>query len=192
MQTYAKQGVDMDEAQQAYASATAQEGAARAAEGAARTAYQRALASHSRDGYQSFISAYGNSSYAADVRSRLAQCHSETQTGGSTQTSQLQQNGNGSGSNSQDACNQAHASAMNSLQSQCSASQGKLGQTRVLSENAQQGSSAVGQAAGSILGNALFGAGRSVNLGSSYQCTTSIEAACEITSSSSRQVDVCP
>jgi hypothetical protein len=81
---------------------------------------------------------------------------------------------------------------MNSLQSQCSASQGKLGQTRVLSENAQQGSSAVGQAAGSILGNALFGAGRSVNLGSSYQCTTSIEAACEITSSSSRQVDVCP
>jgi hypothetical protein len=185
MQTYAKEDVDMEEAQQAYANAEAQEAAA-------RTAYQRAVATHSRDGYQSFIAGYGGSSYAGEVRSRLAACHTETQTGGSTQTNQLQRNGTGSAGNSQEACNDAHASAMNSLQSECSASQGKLGQTRVLSENAQQGSSAVGQAAGSILGNALFGAGRSVNLGSSYQCTTSIEASCEVTSSSSRQVDVCP
>ena len=35
-------------------------------------------------------------------------------------------------------------------------------------------------------------AGRSVSLGSSYQCTTSIEASCATTTSSSRQVDVCP
>jgi len=185
IQTYAKEGVDMEEAQQAYANADAQEGAA-------RTAYQRAVSTHSRDAYQSFVAAYGGSSYAADVRRRLAACHTETQTGGSTQSSQLQHDGTGSGSNSQEACNAAHSNAMSGLQSECSASQGRLGQTRVLSENTQQGSSAVGQAAGSILGNALFGAGRSVSLGSSYQCTTSIEASCAVTSSSSRQVDVCP
>jgi hypothetical protein len=185
MQTYAKDGVDMEEAQQDYANADAQEGVARAA-------YQRAVATRSRDAYQSFIAAYGGSNYAPDVRRRLAACHTETQTGDSTQASQLQRSGTGSGSNSQEACNDAHASAMNSLQNECSTSHGRLGQTRVLSENTQQGSSAVGQAAGSILGNALFGANRSVNLGSSYQCTTSIQASCETTTSGSRQVDVCP
>jgi hypothetical protein len=185
MQNYAKQGLDMDEAQQAYANADAQEGAA-------RTAYQRALSNHSRDGYEAFIASYGNTSYGVDVRKRLAQCHTVTQTGGSTQSDELQRNATGSAANSTEACNQAHSSALNSLQSQCSESQGHIGPVRVLSENVQQGTSTAGQVAGSLLGGALFGAGHSVNLGSTYQCTTRVAAACEKTTTSSRQVDICP
>ena len=149
-----------------------------------------ARSNHSRDGYEAFIASYGNTSYGVDVRKRLAQCHTVTQTGGSTQSDELQRNATGSAANSTEACNQAHSSALDSLQSQCSESQGHIGPVRVLSENVQQGTSTAGQVAGSALGGALFGAGHSVNLGSTYQCTTRVAAACEKTTTSSRQVDI--
>jgi hypothetical protein len=183
--TYTKQGIDIDEARDAYANADAQANNT-------RNAYRRATATRTRDGYQAFLTDYGTSSYAADVRQRLAACHTETQKSGGTESSEIERSATGSGGNPTEACSSARESATNKIDSACTEAQGHMGAIRVVSQNAQSQNSAGRQVVGSLLGGALFGNGQSVNLGSSYECSMEIEVSCEKTVSSSRQVDVCP
>ena len=61
LNTYQKQGIDLEEARDAYANADAQENAV-------RTAYRRALATRTREGYQAFMAQFG----ASDLCRRCA------------------------------------------------------------------------------------------------------------------------
>jgi hypothetical protein len=184
METYGKQGLDLEEARDAYANADAQENGV-------RNAYRQALGARDRAAYQSFLTQYGSSSYAGDVRRRLAACHTETQQSGGVQSTELSRSGSGTANNSNDACSEARSNAQNSAVSECTQTQGRSAGVRVLSQNAQNSTSVGGKVAGSLLGGALFG-GRSVNLGSSYECTAEVQVTCQKTTTSSRQVDICP
>ena len=100
LNTYAKQGVDLDEARNAYANADAQENNVRAA-------YNSAWQMRSRDGYQGFLTQYGTSTYAPDVRTRLAACRTQTQTTGGTQASEMTRSATASANTAIMACNDA-------------------------------------------------------------------------------------
>ena len=184
LQTYAKQGVDLDEAREAYANADARENGV-------RIAYNSARQMRSRDGYQGFLTQYGTSTYAPDIRTRLAACHAQTQTTGGTQSSEISRSGTGTGNTPVIACTQARGVVTMEVQNACGAS-ARLTNPRVVSQNVQNASSAGGQVVGSILGGALFGRNQNVNVGAVYQCTLVGAATCQKATSSSRQVDVCP
>jgi TIR domain len=186
LNTYAKQGVDLDEARNAYANADAQESAV-------RVAYNTVRQTRSRAGYQGFLAQYGTSTYAPDVRQRIAACRTQTQTSGDTQSSQLSRSATGSGNTVLIACQEARNTVQSEIQNTCLASHGRISGARVVSQNAQNVSSAGGRVVGSLLGGALFGRNQNnVNLGSVYQCAIQAAAVCEKSVSSSRQVDVCP
>ena len=119
LDTYSKQGVDLDEAQNAYANADAQENAV-------RTAYRRALQMRSRDGYQDFLSQYGSSAYATDVKQRMAQCHTQTQTSGGVQNSQLTRTATGTNVNPTNACALARNNAVSAAQNACTSEGGRV------------------------------------------------------------------
>jgi hypothetical protein len=184
LNTYAKQGIDLDEARDAYANADARENTV-------RIAYNSARQMHSRDGYQSFLAQYGASTYAPDVRQRLAACRTETQTTGGTQSSQMSRSATGSGNTAIIACNEARGTVQTELQNACPA--GRIANARVLSQNVQNASPAGGRVVGSILGSALFGRNtQNNNIGAVYQCVVEAAASCQKAVSSSHQVDVCP
>jgi hypothetical protein len=185
LNTYAKQGVDLNEARDAYANADARENGV-------RVAYNTARQARSRDGYQSFLAQYGTSTYAPDARARLAACRTQTQTSGGVQESQMSRSATGSGNTTAIACEEARNTAEGQIQNACVASRGRMGGIRILSQNARDASSAGGKVVGSLLGGALFGRNQNVNIGSEYQCSIQVEAQCEKSVSSSRQVDVCP
>ena len=185
LNTYAKQGIDLDEARNAYANADAQENTV-------RVAYNTARQTRSRDGYQSFLAQYGTTTYAPDVRQRLAACRTQTQTTGGTQSSELSRSATESGNTAIIACTEARGTAATALQNACIADRGRVASPRILSQNAQNTSSAGGRVVGSLLGGALFGQNRNVNIGTVYQCSVQVAASCEKSVSSSRQVDVCP
>ena len=186
METYAKQGLDLDEARAAYENANA-------LESNARNAYRRATATRTHDGYQAFLAEFGNTAYAADVRQRMAACHTETRTTGNTESHELEHSGTDTASDPNEACNAARNNAVSNIESQCSASNGRMGAIRTLNQHYQQASSNAGRIAGSVLGQTLFGNSRSMDMGSSsYQCSVEVEVSCEKTVSSARPVDVCP
>ena len=185
MQTYAKQGVDLEEAREAYANADARENNI-------RIAYNSARQMRSRDGYQGFLTQYGASTYAPDIRTRLAACRTQTQTTGGTQASEMTRSATSSANNAVMACNEARGTAATELQNSCIASRGRVANARIISQNARDASSAGGKVVGSILGGALFGRNQNVNVGTVYQCVVEVAASCEKAVSSSRQVEVCP
>jgi hypothetical protein len=190
MQTYSKQGIDMAEAQEAYANANAQESGV-------RNAYRLAISSRSPEGYQSFLAAYGNSGYAADVRRRLGSCHNEVRNVGNTQSGELQQSATASASDPNSACSEARASATSRAQRECSTEQGRLGAVRVLNQQvgngSRSGSQALARSGAEIFGNALLGnRGYTYNAPIQYQCSTEIAASCARVTSSSHAVQVCP
>ena len=183
--TYAKHGIDISEARDAYANADAQENNV-------RIAYRGALSQRSRDSYQAFLTQYGRSLYAADVRQRLAACRVQTQTTGGTTSNQMSRNATGSGNSTAIACDQARDTAQAQIENACVASRGRTGAIRIMSQNARDASSAGGRVVGSLLGGALFGRNQNVNVGAVYQCTVQAAAICEKAVSSTRQVEICP
>jgi hypothetical protein len=194
IQTYSKQGVDMTEAQEAYATANMQDSEV-------RNAYHRAISTRSRDAYQAFLTSYGNSSYAADVRQRMASCHSETRNAGNSQSSELQESANATASDPNTACMQARANATNRAMQACSAEQGRPGAVRVLNQqmgNAAPQSQDVARATGQLFGGLVGNRGgynynnNYNNNVSQYQCSTEVAAACVRTTSATRAVEVCP
>jgi hypothetical protein len=187
LNTYAKQGIDLDEARNAYANADAQENNV-------RIAYNSARQMRTRDGYQGFLTQYGTSTYAPDVRTRLAACRTQTQTTGGTQASEMTRSATASANTAVIACNEARGTAGTELQNACLASRGRVANARIVSQNARDASTAGGKVMGSILGGALFGRNNNqgVNLGNVYQCVVEVAGSCEKSVSSSRQVDVCP
>jgi TIR domain len=184
LNTYSKQGIDLDEARDAYANADAQENAV-------RTAYRRALQTRSRDGYQDFLNQYGSSSYAADVKQRLSQCHTQTQTSGGVQSSQLTRTGTSTNINQTNACAQARNNAAMAAQNACTGEGGRVGGETVMGQNVRNAASTGGQVVGSLLGSALF-RNRNINLAANYECSVEVGLSCQKSVSSSRQVDVCP
>ena len=185
METYGKQGLDLDEARQAYANAGALESSTRAA-------YQQAIGQRSRAGYQTFLAQYGSSAYASDVRQRLASCHTETRTTSSTQNSEVAKEGVATAANPTEACGEARNNAVNLITNTCSQEQARLGPLRVLTQNVQNAAPNGRQVVGSLLGSTLFGnAGRNMNIQSQYQCTTNVQATCEKQISGAQPVDVC-
>ena len=188
IQTYAKQNVDIGDAQEAYATVNAQDGQA-------RNAYRQAIFTRSRDAYQAFLSSYGNTSYAADVRQRLATCHNETRNTGSTQTSELQESASATASDPNSACSEARTSAANRAMQECSSQQGRTSAVRVLNQRMGNSVSSpnMGSVTGQLLGNSLFGNRGSYNYNSTaqYHCTTQIAAGCAHTSTAARSVEVC-
>jgi hypothetical protein len=189
IQTYAKQGIDITEAQEAYATANAQDGEI-------RNAYRRAISTRSQDAYQAFLSSYGNSAYAADIRQRLASCHSENRNTRNSQSSEVQESASATASDPNSACMQARANATNRAMQACSAEQGRSGTVRVLNQQmGNAGSQGAARNPGQMLGNALLGNrgyGYGYNNTSQYQCSTEVEASCTRTTSSTRAVEVCP
>jgi hypothetical protein len=191
MQTYSKQGIDMAEAQAAYANANAQESGV-------RNAYSQAIYSRSPEGYQSFLATYGNSSYAADVRRRLASCHNEVRNSGNTQSGELRESATATASNPNFACSEARANASARAQRECSAEQGRPGAMRVLSQQMGNASSSAPQALArsgvQLFGNAMLGnRGYAYNnVSARYQCSAEIAASCVRTTSSTHAVEVCP
>ena len=187
LETYSKQGLDLAEARQGMADAGQQEAGM-------RMAYQRATAQRSRAAYQSFLTQYGSSTYANDVRQRLAACHTQTRNTSSTQNSQVEKNGTGEANNPTAACNEARTDAVSRISETCNQQQARLGPVQVLNQNVENApSSAASQAVGSVLGGALFGnSGRSVNIPTQYQCTVSVGGACEKQVTGAQSVDVCP
>jgi hypothetical protein len=183
--SYAKHGIDINEARDAYANADAQQNAI-------RTAYRGALSQRSRAGYQAFLTQYDKSLYGPDVRQRLAACRVQTQTNGGTQQNQMSRSATGAGNSSAIACEDAREAAQTQIENSCAASKGRTGAIRITSQNARDTSSAGGRVVGSLLGGALLGRGQSVNMGSEFQCTVQVAAICEKSVSSSRQVEVCP
>jgi hypothetical protein len=188
VQAYSKQGIDMAEAQEAYATVNAQEGDI-------RNAYRRAISGRSRDAYQAFLASYGNSSYAADVRQRLASCHSEMRNNGDTQSSELQESATATASDPNTACSEARANATNRATQACSEERGRPGSVRVLNQRMgnASGSPDMARAASQLLGNSMFGGNRgyAYNSPTQYQCSTHIAESCSQTTNSARAVDVC-
>lgn len=185
LQTYAKQGVDLDEARNAYANADARENAV-------RIAYTSARQMRSRDSYQNFLTQYASSTYAPDIRTRLAACRTQTQTTGGTQASEMSRDATMTANNAAIACNEARSAAAAQLQNTCVTARGRVANLRILSQNASQAAPGGGQVVGSILGGALFGRNQNVNIGAQFQCTVEVGASCERAVSSSRQIEVCP
>jgi len=186
VQSYAKDGIDITEAQEAYASVNAQEGDI-------GNAYRRAISSRSREAYQAFLASYGNSSYAADVRQRLASCHSETRNSGSMQSSELQESATAIASDANTACNQARANATNRAIQACNAERGQPGSVRVLNQRMGNSFSSnnMARSAGQIFGNTLFNRGNSYNTPGQYRCLTQIAESCSRATNSTHAVDVC-
>jgi hypothetical protein len=184
LNTYAKQGIDLDEARDAYANADAQEGAI-------RQAYRNALGTRSRDGYQAFLSQFGSSTYAADVRTRLAACHTQTLTNGGLQNSQLTRTATANNPNEVNACALARNNAATEAQNACTGTGGRIVGESVLGQNARNATTAGGQVVGSLLGGALFG-NRNVNVTANYACAVEVGLTCQKTVTSSREVEVCP
>ena len=185
LENYSQQGLDLDEARQGMMAASQQEANM-------RMAYQRAVGTRSRAGYQNFLTQYGSSSYAADVRQRLAACHTETRNTSSSQNSQVEQNGSAEGSNPTSACNQARSDAVSRLNQTCSQQQARLGATQVLNQNVENAPSSAANQVGNVLGGALFGGRANVNVPSQYECTVSVSGSCQRQVSGAQSVDVCP
>jgi TIR domain len=188
MQSYAKDGIDMTEAQEGYANANAQEGNI-------RDAYRRAISSRSREAYQAFLVSYGNSSYAADVRQRLASCHSEMRNNGNMQSSQLQESAIATASDANTACSQARANATNLATQACTAERGQPGSVRVLNQRMGNSFSSTNMArtAGQFFGNSLFAGNRGnvYNTPTQYQCSAQIAESCSRMTNSAHAVDIC-
>src|SRR5262249_39498853 len=158
-----------------------------ARENGVRIAYNSARQMRTREAYQNFIAQYGASTYAPDVRSRLAACRTQTQTTGGMQASDMSRSATGAGNTALIACNEARGTAETQLQNACIAGRGRMGNLRIMSQNARDMSSAGGKVVGSILGGALFGRNQNVNIGGEFQCTIQVAASCEKAVSSSRQ-----
>jgi hypothetical protein len=182
--TYGKQGLDLDEARDAYANADQ-------AEATARTAYRTALQYRSREAYQNFLAQFATSAYAADVKQRLAQCHTQTQTNGGVQSTQMARTATGDNANPTNACVIARNNAASAAQNACTGTGGRVGGESVLAQNVRNAQSTGGQVVGSLLGGAIFG-NRNVNVAANYECSVEVGIACQKTVTSSRQVDVCP
>lgn len=185
LESYSQQGLDLDEARQGMIEAGQQEANM-------RTAYQRAIGTRSRAGYQGFLSQYGSSTYAADVRQRLAACHTETRNTSSSQNSQVEQNGSGEAGNPTAACNEARSDAVNRISQTCSQQQARLGPTQVLNQNVEIAPSNAANQVGNVLGGALFGGRANVNISTQYQCTVSVSGSCQRQITGAQSVDVCP
>src|SRR5262249_10541812 len=143
LQTYAKHGIDLQEARDAYANADARENGV-------RIAYNSARQMRTRDAYQNFLTQYGASTYAPDVRTRLAACRIQTQTTGGMQASDISRSATGVGNTAVIACNEARGTAATEVQNTCVASRGRVGNLRIMSQNARDTSSAGGKVVGSI------------------------------------------
>jgi TIR domain-containing protein/putative peptidoglycan binding protein len=153
-------------------------------------AYDQATATHSRAGYEKFLAQYGSSGFVADVRQRLAACHTQTAPVAQTLTTRLNHDGAGDGTDAASACSSARNSAVADLSSTCSADAGRIGAVRVSSQMPQN-ASVGGQIVGSFL-SSTFLHGRAVNMGSQYKCTVQMEADCLKSTTSMRTVDICP
>ena len=186
IQTYYRKGIDVTEAQDAYARLNAQDGEA-------RNAYRQAISSRSRQAYQTFLASYGTSSYAADVRQRMASCHNEVRNSGTTQTSELRESATATSSDPNMACNEARVNAAGHAQQECTAQQGRPGGVRVLSQRTGTAAPDAGRVAGQVLGNTLFGnrGYTSYNTPTQYQCVAEVAASCLRTSNSARAVEIC-
>ena len=142
---------------------------------------------------QIFLTQYGSSTYAADVRQRLAACHTETRNTSSSQNSQVEQKGSGEAGNPTAACNQARSDAISRINQTCSQQQARLGPTQVLNQNVENApSNSAGQAVGNVLGGALFCGRANVNIPSQYECTVSVSGSCQRQITGAQSVDVCP
>jgi cbb3-type cytochrome oxidase subunit 3 len=185
IQTYGRQGVDLAEAQEAYVKVNAQEGQA-------RNAYRQAISSRSRQAYQTFLASYGGTSYAADVRQRMASCHNEVRNSGTTQTSELRESATATSSDPNTACNEARVNAAGHAQQECTAQQGRPGGVRVLSQRTGTAAPDAGRVAGQVLGSTLFGnRNYNYNTPAQYQCMAEVAASCLRTSNSARTVEIC-
>jgi hypothetical protein len=185
IQTYYRKGIDVTEAQDAYARLNAQDGEA-------RNAYRQAISNRSRQAYQTFLTSYGTTSYAADVRQRLASCHNEVRNSGTTQTSELRESATATSSDPNMACNEARMNAAGHAQQACTAQQGRPGGVRVLSQRTGNAAPDAGRVAGQVLGSTLFGnRNYSYNTPAQYQCVAEVAASCLRTSNSARSVEIC-
>src|SRR6185437_11026773 len=139
--------------------------------------------------YQTFLTSYGGTSYAADVRQRLASCHNEVRNSGTTQTSELRESATATSSDPNTACNEARVNAAGHAQQECVAQQGRPGGVRVLSQRTGTAADA-GRVAGQVLGSTLFGnrGYTNYNTPTQYQCVAEIAASCLRTSNSARSV----
>ena len=185
LNTYAKQGIDLEEARDAYANADAQ------GKYGQDGFIASMLATRSRDGYQAFLSQFGSSTYAADVRQRIAACRVQTQTNGGVQNSQLTRTATANNPNAANACLLARNNAAAAAQNACSSAGGRMVGESVLGQNARNAASTGGQVVGSLLGGALFG-NRNINVTANYACSVEVGLTCQKNVSSSRQVEVCP
>ncbi len=187
IQTYGRQGIDVSEAQDAYTRANTQEREA-------SNAYRRAISSRSRQSYQMFLAAYGSSTYAADVRQRLASCHNEVRNNGTTQSSELQESATVTAADPNTACSEARSNATSRAEQECSAAQGHSGSVRILNQRMGNAPASpdVGRVAGQVIGNSLMGnRGYSYNEPTQFQCMTQIAISCSRTSNSARAVEIC-
>jgi len=175
--TYAKQGVDVNEARTADA-------AARALEVKIKAAFDAAAAAHTHDSYKSFLADFPASSFAADARQRLAACRTETRNTTTVKTTPLLESADGSGGSSAEACQAARERAIRQATESCR--EGRMGAVRVVSEKPVTD----GLQGGRILGS-IFGA-ISGNRKMSWKCSEQISGACEVSTSGPHQVDVCP
>jgi hypothetical protein len=177
--SYAKQGVDVNEARAA-------DDTIRAEEAKAKAAFDVASSAHTRESYQGFLKDFASSSYAAQARQNLAACHTETRNTTTTKTTPISESASGSGGSSEEACDAAQERATGQAATSCRASSGQMGRVRVLSQTPQSDGLQGGRILGSIFG-AITGSRRSA-----WKCTEEISASCEISTSGPHQVDICP
>jgi hypothetical protein len=190
IQTYYRKGIDVTEAQEAYARLNLQDGQA-------RNAYRQAISNRSRQAYQAFLASYGSTSYAADVRQRLASCHNEVRNNGTTQTSELRQSAVATATDPNTACSEARSNATSQAEQQCSAQQGHSGSVRILNQRIVNTTSSpdMGRVAGQVLGNSLLGNRGYTSYNTptqyQYQCASEIASSCLRTGNSTRSVEIC-
>jgi hypothetical protein len=177
--SFAKQGVDVNEARAA-------DDSIRAEEAKAKAAFDAAASAHTRESYKSFLADFGSSSYAAQARQNLAACHSETRNTTTVKTTLIPQSGSGSGGSSSEACEAAHDRAAAQAESSCRENQGQMGSVRVASQTPQQDGLQGGRILGSIFG-AITGSRKE-----SWKCTEEISASCQVSTSGVHQLDICP
>jgi hypothetical protein len=177
--SYAKQGVDVNQARAA-------DDTIRAEEAKAKAAFDVAAGAHTREAYQGFLKDFASSSYATQARQNLAACHTETRTTTTTKTTPISESAGGSGGSSEDACDAAQERASAQAESSCRESSGRMGKVRVLNQTPQSDGLQGGRILGSIFG-AITGSRKSA-----WKCTEEISASCEVSTSGPHQVDICP
>jgi len=177
--TYARQGIEVRDARAAYDTLSVEEAKAKAA-------YDTATSSHTRDGYESFLSNFAKSTYAAEARQKLAACHSETRNLPIVKNTPLAESASGSGASSSESCAAARSRATGQAADSCQKSLGHLGAVRLLSETPKNDGLEGGRILGSIFG-AISGQQRT-----SWKCTEEISVNCQTSTSAMQKVDICP